>query len=283
LVTNNTTTFSGTTSVSGTNTFTVGTGTTTLGGALGVSGIATFDNDSVFNAHVSLGNSSVDNITQNGNLILAAASKLQVGASTQSNSILMTDNGSNTPVLRNFISTDGSIVFTMNTSVNGAGTIDIETSGTIPGATSFEDIVTFQDTVNLGNLNTDRVVFTSYVDGPLHMGTTSGGGWFVDQYPFSSAAAVASNAVASLSASTYRSVEYFIQATSGTMYYTTKLLVIHDGTTASVTEYGTMKVGAWGTFDFTAEISVGNLVLSYNNAPVGPTTTVRVLATAFKA
>ena len=43
-----------------------------------------------------------------------------------------------------------------------------------------------------------------------------------------------------LLASTYRSVEYTIQATEGTNYHTTKIIALHDGTTVSKSEYGTI-------------------------------------------
>jgi len=43
-----------------------------------------------------------------------------------------------------------------------------------------------------------------------------------------------------LSTSTYRSVEYNIQATQGTNFHVTKILALHDGTNAYHNEYGTI-------------------------------------------
>jgi hypothetical protein len=64
----------------------------------------------------------------------------------------------------------------------------------------------------------------------------------------------------SLSSSSYRSVEYMIQATQGSNYHVTKILAIHDGTTTYPTEYGTLYTnGSLGTFD--ADISGGNMRL----------------------
>jgi hypothetical protein len=64
----------------------------------------------------------------------------------------------------------------------------------------------------------------------------------------------------SLSSSSYRSVEYMIQATQGSNYHVTKILAIHDGTTTYPTEYGTLYTnGSLGTFD--ADISGGNIRL----------------------
>jgi len=43
-----------------------------------------------------------------------------------------------------------------------------------------------------------------------------------------------------LNSSEYRSVEYSIQVDQGSNFHLTKLLTIHDGTTAYLTEYGTI-------------------------------------------
>jgi hypothetical protein len=47
-----------------------------------------------------------------------------------------------------------------------------------------------------------------------------------------------------LNTTTYRTAKYVIQATSGTSYQSTEALVISDGTTASVNEYGTVATGS---------------------------------------
>jgi phage-related tail fiber protein len=66
--------------------------------------------------------------------------------------------------------------------------------------------------------------------------------------------------VASVSSSTYRSVKFLVQVTSGASYHTTEILVIHDGTTAYATEFGTVYTGAsLATFD--ADVSGGLLRL----------------------
>ena len=60
--------------------------------------------------------------------------------------------------------------------------------------------------------------------------------------------------------SAYRSVEYTIQATQGSNFHTTKILALHDGTTAYNTEYGTIfnNVGI-STYD--VDISAGKIRL----------------------
>ena len=79
--------------------------------------------------------------------------------------------------------------------------------------------------------------------------------------------------VASVSATVNRSATFQVQVTSGTQYHMTTINVIHDGTNAFLSEYGTIRTGeALATFD--ADISGGNLRLR-----VTPTSTA---STVFK-
>jgi hypothetical protein len=82
-----------------------------------------------------------------------------------------------------------------------------------------------------------------------------------------------------LSTSTYRSVEFTIQATQGTNYHVTKILSFHDGSIAYNSEYGMMynneSVGA-----FDVDISGGNIRLLVTPASASSTTyTVNFIAT----
>ena len=88
-----------------------------------------------------------------------------------------------------------------------------------------------------------------------------------------SATTVATHAIA-----TYRSVNYKVQVTRGTDYHMTEINVIHDGTTAYMTEFGTVFDNAvLGTFD--ATISSGNLLLQFTSGS-SSSTTVKVMSTA---
>ena len=63
-----------------------------------------------------------------------------------------------------------------------------------------------------------------------------------------------------LATSTYRSVEYTIQATEGTNFHTTKIIVLHDGSTTYSTEYGSIfNNSEVSTYD--VDISGGNIRL----------------------
>jgi hypothetical protein len=67
----------------------------------------------------------------------------------------------------------------------------------------------------------------------------------------------------SMSASDFRSARYTVQVTNTTdsTYQITEILLIHDGTTPSMTEYGTIFTGSAREASFDADISTGNVRL----------------------
>ena len=66
--------------------------------------------------------------------------------------------------------------------------------------------------------------------------------------------------ISSVSATVIRSATFQVQVTRGTQYHMTTINVIHNGTVAFMSEYGTIRTGAvLATFD--ADISGGNLRL----------------------
>ena len=84
----------------------------------------------------------------------------------------------------------------------------------------------------------------------------------------------AGQVVDSVSATVYRTVKYIIQVTSGSAYQASEILIIHDGTTPSITEYGQVLTGtSLATFD--ASISGGNLQLTVT--PTNAVTTIKVI------
>jgi hypothetical protein len=70
-------------------------------------------------------------------------------------------------------------------------------------------------------------------------------------------------AVDSVSKTTFRTVKYLVQITNSTdsTYHATEILVTHDGTTPSITEYATIFTGAAEEATFSADISGSNLRL----------------------
>ena len=68
-----------------------------------------------------------------------------------------------------------------------------------------------------------------------------------------------------LPTATYRSVEYTIQATQGTNFHATKILALHNGTTAYHSEYGTIFNNS-SVAAFDVDISGGNIRLLATSA-----------------
>jgi hypothetical protein len=70
-------------------------------------------------------------------------------------------------------------------------------------------------------------------------------------------AVTTATAVDSWAAATYRSAKYLVQITQGTNYQFSEIVVVHNGTTTTMTEYAVVETnGALGTF--TSDISGGN-------------------------
>jgi len=70
-------------------------------------------------------------------------------------------------------------------------------------------------------------------------------------------ATVSATAVDTWAIATYRAAKYLVQITQGTAYQVSEVLVLHNGTTTTMTEYGVLESGsALGTF--TSDISTTN-------------------------
>ena len=87
------------------------------------------------------------------------------------------------------------------------------------------------------------------------------GSKFVNDYTVSTTTTSTSQtAIISLAVATYRSVEYTVQITEGTKYHVTKILAIHDGTSVTFDEYGTLTTST-SLSTFTFDINSGNMRL----------------------
>lgn len=107
----------------------------------------------------------------------------------------------------------------------------------------------------------------------LTIGTTMN----IDDASITTSSTTPDQVVAIVSASIYRSVKYLVQAVSGTDYQMSELNIIHNGTTAYVTEYGTVLTGARvATFD--ADLSGASLRLLVT--PVNSDTTIKMIRSA---
>jgi|TARA_B100001113_G_scaffold312577_1_gene277095 hypothetical protein len=68
-------------------------------------------------------------------------------------------------------------------------------------------------------------------------------------------------ALVSLTASTYRSVDYQVQAVKGSSYNTSLIKVVHDGTNTYMTEFGNVNQPSVGIATFSTDINSGDLRL----------------------
>ena len=81
--------------------------------------------------------------------------------------------------------------------------------------------------------------------------------------------------IATFALATYRSAKFVVQSTNGTDYQVDEVLVIHDGTTATMTSYGqTVAAGTTAFMTLTVDIDSGNVRLRGTSG--SGTSTVRV-------
>lgn len=134
--------------------------------------------------------------------------------------------------------------------------------------------LTFVDSNNASA--TGEIVYTtSTVSVNPASGTLSVGSVAIDStlqdYATITTAATTQVALASFAAASYGCGEFMIQATQGTARHVTKLLVVHNGTTADATEYGVIVTDS-SLFSVDVDISGGNVRLLIT--PVSATSTV---------
>ena len=78
-----------------------------------------------------------------------------------------------------------------------------------------------------------------------------------------STSATTQTTIDTFAAATFRSCRYTVQVsnTTDTEFHTTELLLVHDGTTPAITEFGAIFTGAAAEATFDADISSGNVRL----------------------
>jgi hypothetical protein len=163
----------------------------------------------------------------------------------------------------------GNNLNSLSTSSGGGLTISSTTyngsaSGTITIDTSV--VSTLSDSQTLQNKTLSSPVINSIYDLLSATLTTS--------------ATTADQILHSISATTYRSVKYLVQITSSTSYHVVEIVLIHDGTTVIISEYGRVMTGSsLSTFD--ADINGGNLRLKVT--PTNAATVYKAAATAIRS
>ena len=162
-------------------------------------------------------------------------------------------------------------------SVAGGGTLTVTSSNTqIVSVSALGSTLTVTPTY--APVNTAGSVMSGPLTGVTNLGTTTvtyaNGATTSNTFTTASVAQVAVDAFAT---ATYRSAKYQVQMTAGTAYHAIELLLIHDGTTVSLVQYGEVLTGAsLGTFDASITGGVLSLLFTATNA----VTTVKLICDA---
>ena len=156
-----------------------------------------------------------------------------------------------------------------------AGNQTITLSGDATGSGTTAITVTLNNVVTAGTyssvtVNTKGLVTAGSQDSNLTYGKVTSG-------QLVTTTTTAGQALMSFSATTYRALKFIIQVTSGTAYQVSEVMVIHDGTTPALTEYGYVATGS-NLASYDATISGGNVQLTVT--PVNAASTFNIVATA---
>ena len=210
------------------------------------------------------------------------------GTSTASNWVVFDSNGSvgiGTSSLTNKFHVSGNARIEGNLMAGGASAtnvparpIHVKSAGDaaairIEDTTSSNLAYDIRSTFNTGLLFVDvtngSTRMTIADDGNVGIGTTSPGAKLqvedagIDTTT-TTTSATTQVAIDTFAAATFRSAEFTIQVKNSTgtnTYHLTKVLLIHDGTTPAITEYGTIFTGSAAEATFDADISSGNVRL----------------------
>ena len=185
---------------------------------------------------------SID-VSSNGsfaNIVVTSTSTLNVASITS-------------PTITGLLTAQGNAVFQSNVTANGI--VSIGNTVTVTGNAVFQSNVTANGVVAVGN----NVVVTGNTTVTNYMIVNSTSYAYSTKYNVSGLLIQTAD---SFSATAYRSAEYIVQITdaTSTSYQVSKLLMLHDGTNAYVTEYAQLNNnGLIGTFS--ADINAGNVRL----------------------
>lgn len=144
----------------------------------------------------------------------------------------------------------GATTLTGALAANGGITVD-STNFTVDGSTGAVSTASTLSVAGASTL-TGKTTVKASVD------HNSGSTTVANQTAIQTIVASTSQQVAdSFAVATYRSAKYMVQITQGTNYQVSEIMVIHNGTSATMTEYGMMNTnGVLGTF--VCDVSAGN-------------------------
>lgn len=201
----------------------------------------------------------------------------------------------------------GNQTITLSGDVSGSGTTSIEVTiaddshnhiiGNVDGLqTALDGKASTSHAASHGNAGSDAITIaqsqvtnltTDLADkaplsSPSFTGTVTIDGISVQDTSTTIISSNTSTSISSIPASTYRSAEYLVQVVQGEKQTISKLIMIHDGTTANITEYALIELGVSRIpLTLSCDISSGNVVLSATITDASSTNaTVRVVKTA---
>ena len=291
-----------TNSVAFSNTLVV-TGNTTFSNTLAVTGNTTVSNTLVVNGSVTFantlavtGNTALSNtLAVTGNTTLSNT-LVVIGNTTLSNTLAVTGNAT----LSNTLAVTGNATFSSNVSIsqqlvvtnsvsfsntltvvglaNASGGLNTTTANATTGINVGANVNITTSQINVGNSSVNVVVNSSMIvlnsSNVVTVSTLASSlGSFVNSNTVTFTG-TSSQVMDSVTLSSTRSAEYLISANNNTAnaYQVSKILVIHDGTTAYVTEYGTMFTNT-SVIGISAGANATHMFI--NCTPVSTNTTVK--------
>ena len=154
-------------------------------------------------------------------------------------------------------STGGFVGNVTGTATGLSGTPDITVqnitgvAATFTGNVSVAGTLTYEDVTNIDSVGTVTARSGVQIGSPAVIAIETA---------TSTKTSTSQASVDSFTAATYRSAQFQVQITRGSAYHMTTINVIHDGTSAYMTEFGTVKTGtSLATFD--ADINSGSVRL----------------------
>ena len=154
-------------------------------------------------------------------------------------------------------STGGFVGNVTGTATGLSGTPDITirnitgVAATFTGNVSVAGTLTYEDVTNIDSVGVVTARSGVQIGGPAVIAIETA---------TSTKTSTSQASVDSFTAATYRSAQFQVQVTRGSAYHMTTINVIHDGTSAYMTEFGTVKTGtSLATFD--ADINSGSVRL----------------------
>ena len=205
--------------------------------------------------------------------LVAATGRTSLGATTVGSNLFTLTNPSAVTFLRvnadNTVSTLDAATFRTAIGAQASGsylTAEADTLATVTGrGATTATALSLTNTTATTSGSTGALVVSGgvavngnlYVKGTMMDANSAGTIISVRDTVQATVAAVTATAVDSWAITSYRAAKYLVQITQGTNYQFSEIMVIHNGTTTTMTEYAVVETnGALGTI--TSDVSAGN-------------------------